>query len=96
MRTTKFLFRNDATKVDELKKDFNEYWKAINTFGDEFNEKNVISTKRRIESTLSKVMSRTERVRATENRDAMVVERKSALTLEPKRREPVPTCRRDV
>ena len=77
------MFRNDTAKVENLKKDFNEYWKAINTIGDEFNEKKVISIKRRIESTLSKVMSRTERVRATEKRDAMVVERKNALTLEP-------------
>ena len=83
LETTKFLFRNDTARVEELKKHFNEYWKAINTVGDEFNEKKVISTKRRIESTLSKVMSRTERVRATEKRDAMVVENKNALTLEP-------------
>ena len=83
LATTKFLFRHDTAKVDELKNHFNKYWKAINATSDEINEQSVISTKKRIESTLSKVMSRTERVSATENRDAMVVERKNSLMLEP-------------
>ena len=83
LATTKFLFRHDNARVDGLKNYFNKYWKAINTTRDDFNEKRVMSIKRRIESTLSKVMSRTERVSATETRDAMVVERKSPLMLEP-------------
>ena len=82
LKITEFLF-DETSKVDELKNYFNEYWKAINITGHEFNEENVITIKRRIESTLSKVMSRTERVSATEKRDAMVVERKSPLMLEP-------------
>lgn len=83
LETTKFLFRDQTTKVDDLKSDFNEYWKAINTSHDEFDEEKVISIKRRIESTLSRVMSRTERVAATAKRDAMVVENKQSLVLAP-------------
>ena len=83
LETTKFLFRYQTTKVDELKTHFNAYWKAINAAGDDFNEEKVISIKRSIESTLSMVMSRTERVAATAKRDAMVVENKQSLALEP-------------
>ncbi|MXZ56450.1 MAG: helicase [Gammaproteobacteria bacterium] len=83
LKTTEFLFNHDPSEVADLKRNFTEYWKAINTSGEAFNENTVLSTKQCIESRLLKVMSRTERGRATESGDAMVLERKHILTIKP-------------
>lgn len=80
LKTTRFLFRDKTEYVDQLRRDIKDFGNGITNL-DSSSLTEVEKVKCRIESTLSLVMSRTERVSATANQDAMVTEKSLSLTL---------------
>lgn len=81
LNTTRFLFRNDQSKIDALQSRIREFSSAITSITTGQSIDHVLKIKQDIEGILHTVMSRTERVPATIKRDAMVVERLNELAI---------------
>lgn len=78
--TTRFLMGDDEASVARLKRDLAEFGGALKraAAGEDVD---VIPAKNKVERRLRKVIARTERINASEDRDAMVEEHEIALPL---------------
>ena len=76
LATTKFLLGDDDARVEELKHELSRFGAALRraAAGDTEQVKRVELAKRAVERSLRDVMARTERVGASDYRDAMVTE----------------------
>lgn len=81
LATTRFLMGNDEARVQTLKRHLSEFGTALKraAHGD---ASGVHPAKMRVEAMLQTIMARTERVSASEGRDAMVEEPDIRLNLE--------------
>lgn len=85
IETTRFLFNANQSKVEELKSQLADFGNALKRvpLSDEQIIKPTLQHKSRIEETLQSIMSRTERVPASVERDSMVKEVKPDLQVKP-------------
>ena len=76
LATTKFLLGDDDARVQELKQELSRFGAALRraAAGDPEQAERVARAKRAVEGALQDVMARTERVPASDDRDAMVAE----------------------
>ena len=76
LATTRFLLGNDDVRVEELKQQLSRFGAALRraAAGDPAQMERVERSKRAVEGSLRDVMARTERVAASDDRDAMVTE----------------------
>ena len=76
LATTRFLLGDDGARVDELKQQLSRFGAALRRAagGEPDQVERVERAKRAVEGSLRDVMARTERVAASEERDAMVAE----------------------
>ncbi len=76
LATTRFLLGDDATRVEELQHQLSRFGAALRraAAGDTEQVQRVEQAKRAVEGSLRDVMARTERVGASDDRDAMVTE----------------------
>ena len=76
LATTRFLLGDDDARVEELKHQLSRFGAALRraAAGDRDQVERVEQAKRAVEGSLRDVMARTERVEASEDRDAMVAE----------------------
>ena len=79
LATTRFLLGGDDARVEELKHELTRFGTALRraAAGEPDQMERVEMTKRAVEGSLRDVMARTERVAASEDRDAMVAEDRS-------------------
>ena len=79
LATTRFLLGGDDARVEELKHELARFGTALRraAAGEPDQVERVEMTKRAVEGSLRDVMARTERVAASEDRDAMVAEDRS-------------------
>ena len=84
LATTRFLLGDVDARVDEVRRRLSAFRstlkRAVTGRGRDDDER-VSDAKRNVESALGAVMTRTERVAASDDRDAMVTERQTAATL---------------
>ena len=82
LSTTRFLFRHDESRVATLRHQLADFGRALKhaAHGD---DSGVYKAKAAVEVTLRSVMARTERVAASDDRDAMVEEPSLAVTMQP-------------
>ena len=73
LATTRFLMGDDEDSVKLLKRQLSEFGGALKRAADGHAE-DVIAAKNKVEETLRKYIARTERIGASEDRDAMVEE----------------------
>jgi hypothetical protein len=82
LATTRFLMNDDESRVDALKEQLSRFGTALKRAAS--GDASVVAhAKTQVENSLRAVMARTERVAASEDRDAMVLERKAETRLEP-------------
>ena len=84
LATTRFLLGDDDARVGEVRQRLSMFCVALKrTVADRGPDdgERVSDAKRSVESALGAVMTRTERVAASDDRDAMVTERQTATTL---------------
>ena len=82
LATTRFLLGDDDARVDIVKHQLSRFGAALKRVGDEPDQaREVEQAKHRVEASLRNVMARTERVGASEDRDAMVAENRSQARL---------------
>ena len=76
LATTRFLLGDDDARVEELKHELSRFGAALRraAAGEPDQVERVEMTKRAVEGSLRDVMARTERVAASDDRNAMVVE----------------------
>ena len=76
LATTRFLLGDDEARVEELKQQLSRFGAALRraAAGDPEQVERVQQAKRAVEDSLRDVMARTERVAASDDRDAMVAE----------------------
>ena len=78
LATTRFLLGEDDDRVDAVKRQLSRFGAALKrAAGEPDQTKEVMQAKRDVEVSLRNVMARTERVGASEDRDAMVAEDRS-------------------
>ena len=78
LATTRFLLGEDDDRVDAVKRQVSRFGAALKrAAGEPDQTKEVMYAKRDVEVSLRNVMARTERVGASEDRDAMVAEDRS-------------------
>ena len=78
LATTRFLLGEDDDRVDAVKRQLSRFGRALKrAAGEPDQTKDVIQAKHDVEASLRNVMARTERVGASADRDAMVVEDRS-------------------
>ena len=78
LATTRFLVGNDDGRVEEIKRRLSAYGSALKLAAAKQDHADAVEpAKREVESALLDVMARTERVGASEDRDAMVNEHRS-------------------
>ena len=80
LATTRFLLGDDEARVEELKQQLSRFGAALRraAAGDPEQVERVEQAKRAVEGSLQDVMARTERVAASDDRDAMVAEDRHA------------------
>ena len=85
LATTRFLFGAREPRVHELTRRLARFGGALKraAAGDETSVNAALGAKTEVESGLRAVMARTERVLASENRDAMVAQRLPSVSIEP-------------
>ena len=85
LATTRFLFDEDESRVEQVRRRLSRFGEALKrAAAGEPNQIETIKTaKGEVEATLRTIMTRTERVAASDKRDAMVVEHQPASTLMP-------------
>ena len=82
LATTRFLLGDDDAQVDIVKHQLSRFGAALKRVGDEPDQvREVEQAKHHVEASLRNVMARTERVGASEDRDAMVAENRSQARL---------------
>ncbi|MCP4445836.1 MAG: DEAD/DEAH box helicase [Myxococcales bacterium] len=81
--TTSFLMRHDPARIGGLRREISRFGTALKraTDGD---TSEIAAARDVVQSTLQTVMARTERIAASESRDAMVEEPKIELTITPR------------
>ena len=78
LATTRFLLGDDDARVEGIKHQLSRFGTALKRAAEEPDQvEEVEQAKRDVEASLRKVMARTERVAASEDRDAMVAEDRS-------------------
>ena len=82
LATTRFLFGSRDSRVENLQIELTQFGSALKraALDDMASLERVAQAKRKVENTLRTVMARTERVAASEDRDAMVAECKSNVS----------------
>ena len=92
LATTRFLLGEDEARVGELQQELSRFGAALRraAAGDPEQAERVARSKRAVEGALRDVMARTERVAASDDRDAMVAEDRRTTTRHRRRRAPVP------
>ena len=81
LATTRFLLGGDDARVEEVKHQLSRFGAALKRAeGEPDQAKEVEQAKRDVEASLRNVMARTERVSASDDRDAMVAEDRSQAT----------------
>ena len=85
IETARFLFNSNHSKVQELKSQLSGFGNALKrvALDDEQALKPTLKYKTNVETTLQSIMSRTERVPASVDRDSMVKEHRPNLQVEP-------------
>ena len=85
LATTRFLFDDDEARVGDLTHHLTRFGNALKraAAGDAAYLETALTAKTDVEDTLRSIMARTERVAASEERDAMVTERRPSVTLDP-------------
>ena len=83
LATTRFLLGDDEARVEELKQELSRFGAALRraAAGDPEQAERVARAKRAVEGSLQDVMARTERVPASDDRDAMVAEDRRTATV---------------
>ena len=83
LATTRFLLGDDEARVDEVRGRLSRFGEALRraAAGEPDQVQRVEREKRAVEAALRDVMARTERVAASENRDAMVAEDRREATV---------------
>ena len=83
LATTRFLLGDDETRVKELQQELSRFGAALRraAAGDQEQVERVERAKRAVEGALQDVMARTERVAASDDRDAMVAEDRCTTTV---------------
>ena len=83
LATTRFLLGDDETRVAELQDGLSRFGTALRrtATGELGQTERVVGAKRAVEASLREVMARTERVAASDDRDAMVVEDRRKATI---------------
>ena len=83
LATTKFLLGDDDTRVEEVKHQLSRFGAALRraAAGEPEQMDRVKLAKRAVEGSLQDVMARTERVAASDDRDAMVAEDRCTMTV---------------
>ena len=82
LATTRFLLGNDEPRVEDLRGRLARFGRALKAAANGDAE-GVLESKEAVEEALRSVMARTERVAASEDRDAMVEEPKVSLEMTP-------------
>ena len=81
LATTRFLLGDDDARVEEVKHRLSRFGAALKRAAGEPDQvKEVEQAKRDVEASLRNVMARTERVAASDDRDAMLAETRSQAT----------------
>ena len=80
--TTRFLFGGDEDRVQQMKRQLTRFGSELKKAAQGLPHE-VTSAKRAVESTLTRVMARTERVVASEKHDAMVGEPAVSVQMQP-------------
>lgn len=80
--TTRFLLRNDESRVSDLQKHLTKYGRALK-YAASGSPANVVAARKGVERILTKVMARTERVAVSEQHDAMVEEDRESVDFKP-------------
>ena len=96
LATTRFLLLGgDEARVRELQQQLAHFGAALRraAAGDPEQVERVKRSKRAVEGSLQDVMARTERVAASDDRDAMVAEKRRTTTVTGRRRAAVPVRR---
>ena len=85
LATTRFLLGNEEARVENLKNRLARFGTALKRAAADSRVpvEEVTTAKREVEDTLRAVMARTERVAASEDRDAMLIEHQPAVALTP-------------
>ena len=83
LATTRFLLGDDEVRVEEVKHQLLRFGAALRRVaaGDPAQVEGVKQAKRAVEGSLQDVMARTERVAASDDRDAMVAEDRRTVTV---------------
>ena len=83
LATTRFLLGDDDARVEALKQELSRFGAALRraAAGDPEQAERVARAKRAVEGALQDVMARTERVPASDDRDAMVAEVRRTTTV---------------
>lgn len=85
LSTTRFLFDNSESRVQNLTRSLSYFGNSLKraaASGDALVD-SAINAKAQVENALGTIMARTERVGASENRDAMVTEYRRSISIEP-------------
>ena len=85
LATTRFLLDADEARVEKTRRRLSRFGEALKgaAAGEADRIETIMTAKREVESDLRAIMTRTERVAASEERDAMVVEYRPTSTLMP-------------
>ena len=85
LATTRFLFDEDESRVEKARRRLSRFGEALKraAAGEPDQIETIKTTKGEVEATLRTIMTRTERVTASDKRDAMVVEYRPTSTLMP-------------
>ena len=82
LATTRFLLGDDDARVESIKRQLSRFGAALKRGGGEPDQVSEVErAKHDVEASLRNVMARTERVGASEDRDAMVAENRSQVRL---------------
>ena len=94
LATSRFLLAGDESRVEDLKSRLVRFGAALRRVSTGSRvETDAVPARCAVEEALRRIMSRTERVAASAERDAMVREERRPGTLAPRRCAPVPGCR---
>ena len=85
LATTRFLFDEDESRVEKARRRLSRFGEALKraAAGEPDQIETIKTTKGEVEAALRTIMTRTERVTASDKRDAMVVEYRPTSTLMP-------------
>lgn len=85
LATTRFLFGSDESRVSQVTSCLVHFGNALKSaaMGDQRSVETAIEAKAQVENALGRIMARTERVNASEDRDAMVSQCLPALSVQP-------------